>query len=110
MEPFVLPFQEITNQMIRLVGGKNASLGEMVSHLSGQGIRVPDGFAITTTAYYEFLNANQLEEPIRQILSGLDLVDYTNLAATGSAIRALMEQATVSRSKKSEANAGERAW
>jgi len=95
MESFVLPFQEITNQMIRLVGGKNASLGEMVSHLSGQGIRVPDGFAITTTAYHEFLNANQLEEPIRQILAGLDLVNYTNLAATGSAIRALMEQATI---------------
>ncbi len=95
MEPFVLPFQQITNQMISLVGGKNASLGEMISQLSWQGIRVPDGFAITTTAYHEFLNTNQLEEPIRQVLAGLDLVNYTNLAATGSAIRALIEQATI---------------
>ncbi len=95
MEPYVLPFSQITNQMIRQVGGKNASLGEMVSHLGWQGIRVPDGFALTTTAYYEFLNTNQLEEPIRQALAGLDLVNYSNLAETGSTIRALIEQATI---------------
>ncbi len=95
MEPYVLPFSQITNQMIRQVGGKNASLDEMVSHLGWQGIRVPDGFALTTTAYYEFLNANQLKEPIRKALVGLDVVNYSNLAQTGSTIRALIEQATI---------------
>lgn len=95
MEPYVLPFQQITNQMVSQVGGKNASLGEMVVHLGGQGIRVPDGFAVTTAAYHAFLDANQLEEPIRDILAKLDTVTYHNLAATGSAIRALIEQAAI---------------
>ena len=95
MDSYVLPFSKITNQMIGQVGGKNASLGEMVSHLGWQGIRVPDGFALTTTAYHEFLNDNQLQEPIRQALVGLDVVNYSNLAATGSTIRALIERATL---------------
>jgi len=93
MEPYVLPYQLITNQMGRQVGGKNASLGELVTQLSSKGINVPEGFAITTAAYYEFLKVNQLEAPIRRILAELDTSTYQNLASVGSRIRALISQA-----------------
>ncbi|MBO0935810.1 phosphoenolpyruvate synthase [Fibrella sp. HMF5335] len=95
MDPFVLPFHQITNQMVRQVGGKNASLGEMVSALDEQGVQVPDGFALTTAAYRAFLQENQLEAPLRQLLANLNTTTYANLAETGTAIRALFGQASL---------------
>jgi pyruvate, water dikinase len=74
------------------VGGKNASLGEMIAHLTGQGIRVPGGFATTAAAFRSFVEANGLDEEIRRILG--ELADgERELAAAGSEIRGLFDRA-----------------
>jgi len=65
-------FEDLTNQDVALVGGKNASLGEMIRVLKGEGIAVPDGFATTAEAYRRFIDENGLEEGIRQRLSQLE--------------------------------------
>ena len=80
-------FSDLTNKDVPVVGGKTASLGEMIRHLGDQGIRVPDGFAVTADAYRDFLTHNQLEGPIRHELGRLDSGEST-LAETGRAIRA----------------------
>jgi pyruvate,water dikinase len=72
------------------VGGKNASLGEMVSHLAALGVAVPDGFATTADAYREFLGATGLAERIDARLTGLDTEDTIALAAAGREIRELV--------------------
>ena len=65
-------FDELTIKDVPLVGGKNASLGEMARSLKNEGIRVPDGFALTAEAYWHFLRENQLEADIAAILAGLE--------------------------------------
>jgi phosphoenolpyruvate synthase/pyruvate phosphate dikinase len=72
MEPQVIPFSGIGIHNIAEVGGKNASLGEMFTQLSGKGVRVPDGFATTATAFWQFLDTNDLREPLQQLLQQLD--------------------------------------
>ncbi|KIE58567.1 phosphoenolpyruvate synthase [Methylacidiphilum kamchatkense Kam1] len=89
-KPFVLWFDQISLKDIPLVGGKNASLGEMYSHLSSKGIKVPNGFATTAEAYRFFLSENRLEEEIKELLSGLDPHDLENLRDRGRKIRALI--------------------
>ncbi len=69
------------------VGGKNASLGEMIGHLAGAGIRVPGGFATTAAAFREFLAHNDLPARIDARLSGLDVDDVASLARVGAEIR-----------------------
>lgn len=83
----VIPFEELGIDDVALVGGKNASLGEMVNHLSGAGIRVPGGFATTATAFYEFLDYNGLTGEINAALDALNVDDVEVLSATGAAIR-----------------------
>ncbi|MEX2215940.1 MAG: phosphoenolpyruvate synthase [Phycisphaeraceae bacterium] len=80
-------FNQVGIDDVAIVGGKNASLGEMVRELSAQGVRVPDGFAITAEAYRQFLRASGLDEVIRRILSDLDTRDVSNLRARGKAVR-----------------------
>jgi pyruvate, water dikinase len=80
-------FEEVGIDDIPLVGGKNASLGEMVRELGPQGIKVPNGFAITAEAYWYLLRASEIEQRIKEILSGLDTRDATNLRQRGSAVR-----------------------
>ncbi len=90
--PFITWFADITIADIPLVGGKNASLGEMVRELSGQGVKVPNGFAITAEAFRHFLRAAKLDERIRSLLDGLDTRDVANLGQRGQAVRhALLE-------------------
>ena len=72
------------------VGGKNASLGEMISSLARAGVRVPGGFATTAQAYRDFLVQGGLDERIRAALANLDVEDVTKLAATGAQIRQWM--------------------
>ncbi len=72
---------------IATVGGKNASLGEMISQLAGAGVTVPGGFATTTHAYREFLDGNGLTEQINQLLIPLDVTNVSALAAAGQTIR-----------------------
>ncbi len=69
------------------VGGKNASLGEMISQLAQSGVRVPGGFATTAFAFREFLQHNALEERIEAVLSNLDVEDVNTLAQAGKQIR-----------------------
>ncbi len=75
------------------VGGKNASLGEMVSSLSARGVHVPDGFATTADAWREFVAANRLDVLIRETLAGLDVHDVAALQSCGQRIRAAILQA-----------------
>ena len=72
---------------VETVGGKNASLGEMISNLSDLGVSVPGGFATTSSAYREFLKANKLDTRIAEILEGLDVDDIDALTAAGRLIR-----------------------
>jgi len=77
---------------VALVGGKNASLGEMIGSLKDAGIKVPDGFATTASAYWQFLDANALREPIATKLGEL-AEDAHNLAAVGKAVRDMILEA-----------------
>ncbi|MDD2949493.1 MAG: pyruvate, water dikinase [Sulfuricurvum sp.] len=75
---------------IPLVGGKNASLGEMIGSLKTLGVKVPEGFAITADGYRFFIAHNGFESKIRQFFAGVDLTDIEALNKCGSAIRTLM--------------------
>jgi pyruvate,water dikinase len=85
---YLLQFSEIRNSDVASVGGKNASLGEMISQLSKTGIRVPGGFAITAAAYRDFLEYNRITARIASRLARLK-PDHSNLANTGKAVRKL---------------------
>lgn len=84
---FILWFDELTNKDVPLVGGKNASLGEMYQKLTKKGIKIPNGFALTAYAYRYFLVENKLDIKIREILSSLDTSNIKNLARKGYAVR-----------------------
>src|SRR2546430_6039807 len=76
---FIRRFSDVGLSDVDLVGGKNASLGEMIRELSPLGIRVPDGFAVTADAYRHFLSAAELTKPIQDLLSGLRREDVHDL-------------------------------
>lgn len=90
---FTLWFNEIGIDDIPVVGGKNASLGEMYGELQAEGIAVPNGFAITADAYRLFLRAAALDREIEQILSDLDTSNIENLRARGSQVRHAIQSA-----------------
>jgi pyruvate,water dikinase len=85
-------FAELGLGDVEHVGGKNASLGEMVQHLSKAGVRVPDGFATTADAYRRFLSHEGLADRINGILDELDVEDTRALAAAGAEIRHAVEE------------------
>ena len=87
MNAFVKNFKELRMTDVEEVGGKNASLGEMISQLSTAGVRVPGGFATTAEAYRAFLAHNGLAEKINGRLSNLDVDDVDTLLKTGAEIR-----------------------
>jgi pyruvate, water dikinase len=92
-DKLILWFDSISMQDIDQVGGKNASLGEMIQHLSKLHIKVPTGFATTAHAFREFLHENNLEQKINAELENLDTDNLPNLASTGKKIRAwILEQ------------------
>ena len=80
-------FADITIDDVPLVGGKNASLGEMVRELASRGVRVPDGFAITAEAFRYFIREAGIDEKIRKILADLNTRDMANLSERGQAVR-----------------------
>ncbi|HYQ98941.1 MAG TPA: PEP/pyruvate-binding domain-containing protein, partial [Casimicrobiaceae bacterium] len=84
----VVPFERLRMGDVDRVGGKNASLGEMISQLAETGIRVPGGFATTAFAFREFLAHNGLEARIAKRLAALDVADVGALAEAGAEIRA----------------------
>jgi pyruvate,water dikinase len=87
LNAFVIPFEKLGMHDVETVGGKNASLGEMIGSLTRLGVQVPGGFATTAQAYREFLRQGGLDERIRAELATLDVDDVTKLAATGARIR-----------------------
>ena len=87
MNAFVKNFKELRMTDVEEVGGKNASLGEMISQLSTAGVRVPGGFATTAEAYRAFLAHNGLADKINARLSSLDVDDVDALLKTGAEIR-----------------------
>lgn len=89
-------FDDITISDVPVVGGKNASLGEMFSKLTSKGILVPDGFATTAFAYQEFLQNNKLHSPLRKLLTQLDRKAYGNLHQIGVSARKLLLEADLS--------------
>ncbi len=87
----VLWLNEVGMEDIELVGGKNASLGEMIKGLSSLGIKIPMGFVVTSEAYWHFVDYNNLREKIREILAGLDPNNIEDLAKRGLTIRELIK-------------------
>ena len=87
MTVYTLPLDNLGMDDVSVVGGKNASLGEMLQNLSGLGVRVPNGFATTADAYREFLAHEQLDQRIVTRLAETDVDNIAQLQATGSDIR-----------------------
>lgn len=92
-DAYILPFEQLRMTDVESVGGKNASLGEMISQLASAGVRVPTGFATTALAFRDFLNHNQLTERIQQRLLNLNIDDVRALAQAGAEIRRWIEEA-----------------
>jgi pyruvate, water dikinase len=90
MKTTVIQFNTLTMKDVLQVGGKNASLGEMISQLSKYGIRVPEGFAITVDAFNEFIEKNQLHDRIKKQLEKLDHETLDNLSEIGAKCRELV--------------------
>ena len=89
-DDWVVPFEQLRMSDVEVVGGKNASLGEMISQLP-QGVRVPTGFATTAHAFRAFLRNDGLDERINAILNGLDTDDVRALAQAGAKIRDMVQ-------------------
>ncbi len=87
MEPYVIKLEELGMNDVETVGGKNASLGEMISNLSNLGVTVPGGFATTAAAYRDFLGDNGLDKKIAEALDSLDVDNIDALTKAGSNIR-----------------------
>ena len=87
VSPFILPLSKLRMDDVAIVGGKNASLGELISQLSQAGVRVPGGFATTSEAFRDFLNHNGLTEKINSTLLALNVDDLDALSKTGAMVR-----------------------
>ncbi|HIL26997.1 MAG TPA: phosphoenolpyruvate synthase, partial [Nitrospinaceae bacterium] len=87
---YIVDLSEVKLSDLDLVGGKNASLGEMIQNLSKLGVNIPDGFALTVEAYWEFINYNKLDEKIRSLLQKMKKDDLVSLRKTGLEIRQII--------------------
>jgi pyruvate,water dikinase len=87
LKAYVIPFEQLAMRDVETVGGKNASLGEMIGSLARLGVQVPGGFATTAHAYREFLEQGGLAARIGSELAALDVDDVARLAASGARIR-----------------------
>jgi pyruvate, water dikinase len=91
-QALVLELDRVSLADLPFVGGKNASLGEMLQHLSARGIRVPNGFATTAFAYRTFIETSGLEAKLRRLFAGLDVEDMRSLRRVGKQARGLILQ------------------
>src|ERR1044072_2313699 len=87
MTAYTIAFAKLGRHDVETVGGKNSSLGEMISHLAQAGVTVPDGFATTAQAYRDFLQHDGLAARISKELAALDVEDVEKLAIVGARIR-----------------------
>ena len=92
---YIVPLDALSMADVPRVGGKNASLGEMIGNLAGVGVKVPGGFATTAQAFWEFLDHNDLRTRINARLAALDVADVTALAQAGAEIRGWVEAAAL---------------
>ncbi len=90
MKVHIKKFNEISIKDVDTVGGKNASLGEMHNQLTSKGVAIPNGFATTSYAFWEFLKDNKIEAPLKQLLTKLKRKDYSNLETIGEQARELI--------------------
>ncbi len=93
MKSYVIRLDQLGMHQVEEVGGKNASLGEMISNLSELGVTVPGGFATTSAAYRDFLKNNKLDVRISELLRSLDVDDIPALTAAGTTIRGWIMEA-----------------
>ncbi|MFH0874913.1 MAG: phosphoenolpyruvate synthase [archaeon] len=92
-KPYVLWFDQLGIEDVPIVGGKNASLGEMYRNLTPKGVRIPNGFAITAYAYYYLIEKAGIKDNIKQILSDLDTGNMKNLSERGNKVRQVIREA-----------------
>ncbi len=92
---YIVPLDRLSMADVPKVGGKNASLGEMIAHLADAGVKVPGGFATTAQAFWDLLDLNQLRGRIQARLAALDVADGAALAAAGAESRGWVEAATL---------------
>lgn len=90
-------FKDITLSDLAIVGGKNSSLGEMFSQLYSKGIKVPDGFATTSHAYWSFLEENNIKEKLSSLMNDLDKTNFSNLKETGTKARQIIFDSQISK-------------
>lgn len=102
MKSSIKHFSSLGIQDVPLVGGKNASLGEMYASLLAKGVLVPEGFAVTAAGYWTFLNDNKLVPELTNILSQLDTKTFDNLSIIGNSARELLLKADFPLSLKTE--------
>ncbi len=95
-------FNSLSIDDIAIVGGKNASLGEMYKNLSSKGLNIPNGFATTSDAYWLLLEENNIKEKIQEIMNDLDISDSTNLQSRGKAVRELILNSELPKSLEKE--------
>jgi len=88
----VLKFSEINKDDVGLVGGKNASLGEMFNTLTGEGVNIPDGFCITASAFWYFLKHNGIDQKLKTLFANLKIDNLTSLQTTGKQARGYILQ------------------
>ena len=95
MTAHIKRFKEIGLGDVANVGGKNSSLGEMFNQLSTQGIKIPNGFATTSSAFSYFISYNDLGKPLKELMSQLDRKEFSNLKDIGSSARQLLLSAKI---------------
>jgi pyruvate,water dikinase len=88
---FILNLNEVGHSDVSIVGGKNASLGEMLQYLTGLGINIPAGFVVTVAAYKEFIEFNKLDKTIKEIINGIELDNIESLRRGGLQVRQLIK-------------------
>lgn len=93
MSNFIRWFEDITLQDVPLVGGKNASLGEMYRELSPQGVKIPNGFAVTAHGYWHLIDGAGMRDELQALMTGIDKNDVADLAQRGRAARDLIRNA-----------------
>ncbi|MEJ2690954.1 MAG: PEP/pyruvate-binding domain-containing protein, partial [Deltaproteobacteria bacterium] len=101
-DALILWFDDIGIEDVPMVGGKNASLGEMYQKLTSKGVAVPHGFAITAYAYRYLLKAAGIEKAIEEALAGLDTHDLRNLQERGKKVRDIIRHAEFPEDLKQE--------
>ena len=99
---FIKFFEELELKDLPLVGGKNASLGEMIKNLSSKGVEIPSGFVVTVDGYWSHLEENNLKDKISKLLVDLDKKDLKKFALIGASIRALIVEANFPEDLKKE--------